>query len=156
MRVETIQPSISAATVLSGALFCDAFSVTVADPTLDARGAAERMFARQPRWITILMNLRDRIVTFAGLKTADHARQSATNLVGFFPVISETPDRIIAGLNDSHLDFRIVIDVTGTTQRRVTATTIVLTHNALGRVYLAIIKPFHRVIVRTLLKQVAA
>jgi len=32
----------------------------------------------------------------------------------------------------------------------------VLTHNLLGRVYLAIILPFHRLAVRALLRQVAA
>ncbi len=156
MRVETIQPDINATTYLAGAQFCDAFSIGIDDPTLDARHAAERMFERQPRWISLLMNLRDRIVTLAGLKTADHARQSSKDLVGFFPVLSETPERIVAGLNDKHLDFRVVIDVTGTTQRRVTATTIVLTHNLLGRLYLAIIKPFHRIIVRAMLRQIAS
>jgi hypothetical protein len=40
--------------------------------------------------------------------------------------------------------------------RRVTATTLVLTHNLLGRVYLKIILPFHRLVVRALLRQVAA
>jgi len=39
--------------------------------------------------------------------------------------------------------------------QRVTATTLVLTHNLLGRSYLAIILPFHRLIVRTLLRRVA-
>jgi hypothetical protein len=39
--------------------------------------------------------------------------------------------------------------------RRVTATTLVLTHNLLGRVYLAIILPFHRLIVPAMLRQVA-
>ena len=40
--------------------------------------------------------------------------------------------------------------------QQVTATTLVRTHNWLGRAYLAIILPFHRLIVRTLLRQVAA
>ena len=40
--------------------------------------------------------------------------------------------------------------------QRVTATTLVLTHNLLGRTYLAIILPFHRLIVRAMLRQVAA
>jgi hypothetical protein len=31
----------------------------------------------------------------------------------------------------------------------------VLTHNAFGRVYLAVITPFHRLVVRALLRQVA-
>jgi hypothetical protein len=39
--------------------------------------------------------------------------------------------------------------------RRVTATTLVLTHNWLARTYLAIILPLHRLIVRTMLRQVA-
>jgi hypothetical protein len=34
-------------------------------------------------------------------------------------------------------------------------TTLVLTHNWLGRTYLAIILPFHRLIAPTLLRQVA-
>ncbi len=62
----------------------------------------------------------------------------------------------MAGLDDKHLDFRVVIDVAGTAdQQRVTATTLVLTHNLLGRAYLTIILPFHRLIVRNMLRQVA-
>jgi hypothetical protein len=38
----------------------------------------------------------------------------------------------------------------------VTATTIVRTHNLLGRAYLATILPFHRLIVQQMLSQVAA
>jgi Protein of unknown function (DUF2867) len=49
-----------------------------------------------------------------------------------------------------------VVDVASSGHgRQVTATTLVLTHNLLGRVYLAIIRPFHRLIVRALLRQVA-
>jgi len=55
------------------------------------------------------------------------------------------------------LDFRVVVDVvrSGSSQS-VTATTLVLTHNWLGRAYLAIILPFHRLIVPSMLRQVAA
>jgi hypothetical protein len=41
------------------------------------------------------------------------------------------------------------------TGQRVTATTLVRTHNWLGRTYLAIILPFHRLVVRAMLRQVA-
>ncbi len=78
-------------------------------------------------------------------------------MVGIFPIVSEQPDRLVAGFNDKHLDFRIVVDVaTSGAARKVTATTLVLTHNWLGRTYLAVIMPFHRLIVRSLLRQVAA
>ena len=49
-----------------------------------------------------------------------------------------------------------MVDVAAAGQSQsVTATTLVLTHNLLGRAYLAIIMPFHRLIVRALLRQVA-
>jgi hypothetical protein len=71
-------------------------------------------------------------------------------------VLSESSNRLVAGFNDKHLDFRVVVDVASSGHgQRVTATTLVLTHNLLGRVYLAIILPFHRLIVRTMLRQVA-
>ena len=40
--------------------------------------------------------------------------------------------------------------------QQVTATTLVKTHNWLGRTYLAIILPFHRLVVRAMLRQVPA
>lgn len=150
-----VQPDSDDHRLLPGAQFSDAFSLTIDGTDLTARQAAERMFARSPRWIKALMALRDRIVAPFGLKTEKMAR-TAIDKVGMFPVISETPERIVAGLNDRHLDFRVVVDVatTGPSQR-VTATTVVLTHNLLGRAYLAIIMPFHRLIVPAMLRQVA-
>ncbi len=69
-------------------------------------------------------------------------------MIGIFPVLSETPDRLVAGFNDSHLDFRVVVDVATcrAAGQHVTVTTLVRTHNWLGRTYLAIILPFHRLI----------
>ncbi len=78
-------------------------------------------------------------------------------MIGIFPVLNEAPDRLVAGYNDKHLDFRVIVDIaTSGDSREVTATTLVLTHNLLGQVYLAVILPFHRLIVPTMLRQVAA
>jgi Protein of unknown function (DUF2867) len=50
-----------------------------------------------------------------------------------------------------------VVDVASTGARQdVTATTLVRTHNRLGRTYLSIILPFHRLIVRAMMRQVGA
>jgi hypothetical protein len=154
--VHTAAPDAEASALLAGAQFIDAYSVTIQGIALDARQAAEKMLQHQPRWIRSLMTLRDLCVTPFGLMTADGARGSATDRVGFFPVLGETPQRIVAGLNDRHLDFRVVVKVTDSgAGQSVTATTVVLTHNWLGRTYLAIILPFHRLIVRSMLRQVA-
>jgi Protein of unknown function (DUF2867) len=156
-RVHAIQPEIDPDALLPGAQFIDAFSIAVDDAALDARHAAEKMTARGPRWIEALLDLRNRLVAPFGLKTPVPTGTSATDRIGIFPVINETPGRLVAGLNDKHLDFRLVVDVAAEASGcRVTATTLVLTHNLLGRTYLAIILPFHRLIVPSMLRQLAS
>jgi hypothetical protein len=155
MKVREITPAVDADTLLSGAQFADAFSIEISDRDLDARRAAERMMARQPRWAEVLVSLRNLLVAPLGLKTSGASPGVPRDMIGIFPVVSETSDRLIAGFNDSHLDFRVVVDVTAPgSVRQVTLTTLVKTHNWLGRTYLAIITPFHRRIVPALLRQV--
>jgi hypothetical protein len=155
MNVHTVAPPADAAVLLAGAQFADAFSIAIDDDALDARHAAEKMLGQSPRWARVLLALRDLMVRPFGLKTAEAARSSAVARIGMFPLLSETPQRIVAGLNDRHLDFRVVIDVAAAEiGRRVTATTVVRTHNLLGRSYLALILPFHRRIVPSMLRQI--
>jgi len=157
MNVHEVTPAIDPGTLLAGAQFVDAFRIEIGDRALDARHAAERMMARQPRWIETLTSLRNILVTPFGLETSGASRTAPREMIGIFPIVSETPDRLVAGFNDKHLDFRVVVDVaTAGAARNVTATTLVKTHNRFGRTYLAIILPFHRLVVRTLLRQVAA
>jgi Protein of unknown function (DUF2867) len=157
MQVDAVDPAFDTHALLPGAQFSDAFRVAIDGTALDAREAAERMLARRPRWIGMLLALRDILVTPFGLKTTDPDSRISADVIGIFPVVSETPGRLVAGFDDSHLDFRLVVDVaTIGPGQQVTATTLVLTHNRLGRTYLAIILPFHRLIVRSMLRQVAA
>jgi hypothetical protein len=156
MNVDQVTPTVDPGELLAGAQFIDAFRVKVARPDLDARYAAEAMFARQPRWVETLIALRNMLVTPFGLKTSGAADGAPQDMIGLFPVVSETPGRLVAGFNDKHLDFRVVIDAAATgAARNVTLTTLVLTHNWLGRIYLALILPFHRLIAPALLRKVA-
>ena len=157
MKIREIKPTADADGLLAGAQFADAFGLDIGGRTLDARQAAERMMARAPRWIDALLTLRNILVAPFGLKTSGAGAAAARDMIGIFPVLSQTPDRLVAGFDDSHLDFRVVVDVaTHAAGQQVIATTLVKTHNWLGRTYLAIILPFHRLVVRTLLRQVAA
>jgi Protein of unknown function (DUF2867) len=157
MQVQTVEPDATTGELLAGAQFSDAFSIVVGGAALDARHAAEKMLGRSPRWIERLLALRNFLVSPFGLKRPVPTGTSAADAIGIFPVVSETPGRLVAGLNDKHLDFRVVVDIaTSGHGQRVTATTLVLTHNLLGRIYLTIILPFHRLVVRALLRQVAA
>jgi Protein of unknown function (DUF2867) len=154
MTVHEVTPAVDADALLAGAQFADAFCIEVEDRNLDARRAAEQMMARQPRWAEALLSLRNLLVAPLGLKTSGST--APRDMIGIFPVVSETPERLVAGFNDRHLDFRVVVDVTTPGGvRQVTATTLVKTHNWFGRAYLTIITPFHRLIVPALLRQVA-
>jgi hypothetical protein len=134
--------------VLPGADFADAFSVTAATP-LDAPEAARRMTTRPPRWVSGLLVLRNLAVAPFGLKGG---APSGVRAYGIFPVVSTSPERVVMGFDDTHLDFRLVVEVAPEgSGRRVTATTLVRTRNRFGRLYLAAIKPFHRAIVPAML-----
>ncbi|WP_031335972.1 DUF2867 domain-containing protein [Rhodopseudomonas sp. B29] len=156
MPVEEITPPLDAEALLSGAQFVDAFRIGIGDRQLDARQAAIQMIEHGPRWIDALMRLRNLLVTPFGLKTPRPDAASAGDSIGIFPVRSETPQRIVAGFDDHHLDFRVVIDVEGAAAgRHVVASTLVRTHNLLGRTYLATIMPFHRLVVQAMLRRLA-
>jgi hypothetical protein len=156
MTVEEIAPNVETCVLLAGAQFSDAFRIALAGRTLDARQAAERMMGRSPRWVERLLAIRNALVAPFGLKTSGAGESATGDAIGIFPVLSETPDRLVAGFDDHHLDFRVVVDVSACADgQQVTATTLVRTNNWLGRVYLAVILPFHRLVVRALLRQVA-
>ena len=67
-------------------------------------------------------------------------------------------NEIIMGEDDHHLDFRISVlyrngEHEDGSSPHVIISTVVLCHNALGRIYLRVIKPFHRVIVKSGLRR---
>ena len=154
MNVREVVPSVDCKTLLAGADFADAYCVAIDGTQVNARRAAEKMFARRPRWEEALLALRNMLVRPFGLKTSAKGEPASGGVIGLFPVISETTDRLVAGFNDRHLDFRVVVDVAPSGGgQEITATTLVKTHNWLGRIYLAIIMPFHRLIVRNMLQR---
>jgi hypothetical protein len=150
-------PPTSTRALLAGAQFADAFSITVAAANIDARHAANAVLIYSPQWMTALLKLRNYLVAPFGLTTPAPTLTSDADTIGIFPVPSDTPARLVAGLDDKHLDFRVVVDVAPSDMgQQVTLTTLVLTHNPFGRAYLTIIKPFHRLIARAKLRHVAA
>ena len=135
-------PFAGCARVLPGYQFADAWQVP-APRGIDAVEATRLAFAHGPLWVRTLMGLRNRLGRVVGLKPAP---------AGGFPVVRQSPDEVVLGFDDPHLDFRIVAVVGG---GFVTLTTIVRWHNAWGRAYLAAIMPFHRAIAARLLEGVA-
>lgn len=112
-------------------------------------------------WFRVLIWLRDRVVAGLHVKTSTQLRTMATaegvDRIDFFRVLSTSDHEMVLGENDRHLDFRAsLMLVPGETGVKLVATTAVHCHNALGRAYLFLIAPFHRLVVRTNLSRAAA
>jgi hypothetical protein len=158
--VTKVIPESDLSTFLPKAVFSDAYRLIIDEAQVDALTAARRVMGRTPAWIRGLMSLRNRITALFGLKPARLAlqeRQDKFAVVESFPVICHAPERVVLGFDDKHLDFRIIIDVAsiGTLRSQITTTTLVCPHNLLGRIYLAFVLPFHRVIVPVMLAKAA-
>ncbi len=108
MKVHEVDPDVDSRALLASAQFIDAYSIVIGKAALDARRAAEKMLARGPRWIEALMSLRNRMVAPFGLKTPSPGEIAHPGTIGVFPILSETPNRLVADFNDYHLDFRVV------------------------------------------------
>ncbi len=112
--------------------------------------AAAKVITDFPGWARLLVMLRTLVTAPFGLRQEGPEN---SNLVGIFPVESETDQELIAGFNDKHLDFRVSVT---SREGRVTLATWVRPHNIGGRLYLNAIMPFHILIARNALARVAA
>jgi hypothetical protein len=135
-------PSADAERLLPGYQFADAYKVP-AIHRVDAIEATRMAFAQGPRWVRGLMGMRNRLGLLVGLRPAPSSG---------FPVVRQSPDQVVLGFDDKHLDFRIVVEVAG---GFAIVTTVVRWHNGWGRAYLAAIMPFHRAIAARLIEGVS-
>lgn len=142
----------------------DAFAVrlppgTSADPDVLWRF----VMSQQPSWIRWLTNLRDAIVACFGLKTARQlsalSDETKGDRIAFFKVYGRSESEIVLGEDDKHLDFRLSVlrspDPSPTLGGQLVVSTVVHCHNLLGRTYLFVIAPFHRLVVKASLRRAA-
>ena len=125
--------------------FLDCFQV---DATISARQAAE-VIVDFPNWAQFLILIRRIVTTPFGL---DQDGPDADDKLGPFPVEKTSNTEVIAGFNDLHLDFRVCVF---SREGRVYLATWAHPHNIWGRIYLALIMPFHILIARNALSRVA-
>ncbi|MDR0429924.1 MAG: DUF2867 domain-containing protein [Tannerellaceae bacterium] len=101
-----------------------------------------------PEWVKVLMKLRNRIVGVFGLKTERNTPKPET----FFTVIENREEEIVMGEDDKHLNFRASI-FKDSSERTLSLITVVHYNNVWGKVYFFSVKPFHKIIMRVLLKR---
>jgi len=114
-----------------------------------------------PRWVALLMRLRDWIVGLIGLKTASrsarrdlghHTLQVGESL-GIFKVFDRSADELLLGEDDRHLDFRVSVLVRndGSADWAIVST-VVRFNNWLGRAYFLPVRQLHKLIVPAMLR----
>lgn len=151
---------------LAGADFVDAHRALVLNAERTALGHFLRLMSSMPGWIDNLMVLRNRLVRLCGLK--DLGRLSRVDLerdegsyrvderIGIFTLISNNPDEVLLVDRDKHLDVYISLlrlPLGADNRREIVVSTVVHTHNRLGRLYMLPVAPFHRFIAPIALKR---
>jgi hypothetical protein len=101
--------------------------------------------AGSPAWVKALMAVRNRVAQGLGLDTAGKPGDTSP-----FTPLGRVGDTLVVGADDRHLDFRAVLRVVGDDLH---VATVVQEHNATGRAYFTVVKPFHRRIVPALLRR---
>ncbi len=118
------------------------------------------VFTTAPAWVKGLLQLRNALVRPFGLKIGPHQESARRGpllpgaRVGLFRVFDRRPDELLLGEDDRHLDFRVSVLLRdeGEAQWAI-VTTVVSFHNALGRAYFAVVRPFHQLIVPALIRR---
>lgn len=132
---------------------------TSGSPTVDE--LTYHLFTVGPAWAGVLLRIRDALVAVFGLRRTrppaarreEQLRYEPGERAVLFTVSHRTEDEIVLAECDRHLDFRCSV-LRSTSDNRelvVRVTTVVWFNNVWGRCYFAIIRPFHCLILRTMM-----
>ncbi len=135
--------------------FKDTYKVKLGDGDISIENIYINVFAHSPKWVNNLLALRNKIVGVFGLDTNKNRTEiTKDNLktgskTGIFRIYSINENEIIAGEDEKHLNFRVsVLKENGETF----FSTLVQYNNWFGRFYFFIVKPFHKLVVKVMLK----
>ncbi len=121
-------------------------------------------FLSAPKWVGTLMTLRNKIVSIFGLKTGNNLKHEDIlkndfdlqkgKSIGIFKIYDKNDNEIVMGEDDSHLNFRVSLLLEPKKmEKTLTISTAVVFNNWLGKLYFLPVKPFHKIIVKSMLKR---
>ncbi|MCH8620098.1 DUF2867 domain-containing protein [Undibacterium sp. TS12] len=146
---------------VQAAYFRDAYRTVLSQPGLAVQDIFHNIFMHRPGWMKLIMITRNGLVSLFGIaapsvteimhpKVKEH--YAVGDKIGAWPIFFITPNELVAGRDNSHLDFRLSIFRENDGQT-VVISTVCHVHNGFGRFYLKLIRPFHRWGVRFLIKR---
>lgn len=141
--------------------FVDCFAATIDHPNQSIDDLARGAKLKMPKWAIPLLILRNIMVIPFGLRTTHEGRQNEAGelvpgeLIGFFRIYERHDDEVIMGDDDKHLDYRVSIFRDRGNPETLYAATWVKRNNWLGHLYLFLVLPFHKLIVKNMVKHIA-
>lgn len=139
---------------VENAYFRDSYSATLTDQNATMPEIFFAIFGHQPRWLKALLLTRNRIAAWCGLEvpSADEIsnpimkdRYTVGDKIGPWPIFYLSESELIAGRDNSHLDFRLsLLRVKRDDSAHVVVSTVCKVHNIYGKIYLFFIVPFHK------------
>lgn len=157
VRAITPPPESRLALLYADADLADAFAVALPkDAGADVVALARTVMAHPPGYMKPLMRFRDAVMIRFGIKTSTQIRSEAMlgplGAMGTFTVVEILPNEVVMGEKDRHLDFKTSFLIRpGAEGRDLIWVSAVHCNNAMGRLYLAAITPFHRLLVPSFL-----
>lgn len=144
----------------SGIHYCDSYCIVI--QTHESIDKITTDIFQTPKWANFLMGIRNTVVKFVGLKGGGYKKDTYVSdyyPVGsravYFTVIDRNENEIIMAENDKHLNFRVSVMLRREGNNAIiNLTTLVKFNNFLGRIYFFPVKPFHILIIISLLKRV--
>ena len=148
--------------------FHDSYQVYNVPDNIDVLDVYFLMVNNTPKWINNLLSLRNKTMLFVGVKDVGNLGglnqikyADRTNVVGakldIFVIDSFSKDEMILILNDKHLDIKMSIlriKESIPNENCIAVSTLVVFNNLIGRFYMGLIRPFHEIIVKRLMKNI--
>ncbi|MBN2041808.1 MAG: DUF2867 domain-containing protein [Spirochaetes bacterium] len=159
-RTKTIPDNSIISKNFNGISYCDSYSIKV--QTKESIDKITTDIFQTPSWADALMAIRNKAVKLFGLQGG--GRKKNTGISDYYPVgskavyftvIDRNENEIVTAENDKHLNFRVsVMTVREANNVIIHLTTLVKFNNIIGRIYFLPVKPFHRLIVASLLQRI--
>ncbi len=135
--------------------YADTYSVGLPGP-MEPEEFCSRILQAAPRWLDLLLSIRDSVAGPLGFNTQERNYGKVVQLAPgakFGPLVvdSVTPDRVVCADADRHLAFRAIFRTTDSPNPNGLFTTEVHFNDAVGRLYFAVVKPFHQRVIPALI-----
>lgn len=143
--------------------YTDAFLCTVEiEKQMNADDLQIAFWTDSPKWIQSLFKLRNNIVKLVGLKTDKADSEFVSNCIRngkcdeTFMISEKSENETVVKLSDKHLDAYMSIYIKDLERKKkeITVITVVNIHNWLWYVYFYSICPFHKLVVKGMLRNI--